>query len=79
MVFFGKSLLQSCSCVFHQNIFTEARMHQKSAAVKSVAHFTLGEIKTSQIQKVNHAVLNSFLLISALQKITFLHSLPKQL
>jgi len=38
MVFFEKKLLQSC--IFHQNIFTEARIHQKSAAGKSTAHFT---------------------------------------
>jgi len=35
MVFFGKGLLQSC--IFHQNIFTEARIHQKSAAGKSIS------------------------------------------
>jgi len=39
MVFFGKILVQSC--IFQQNIFTEARIHQKSAAGKSAAHFTL--------------------------------------
>jgi len=35
MVFIGKSLLQSC--IFHKNVFTEAYIHQKSAA-----HFTSG-------------------------------------
>jgi len=34
MSFVGKRLLQSC--IFHQNIFTEARIHQESAA-----HFIL--------------------------------------
>jgi len=40
MIFFGEMLLQSC--IFqNQNIFTEARIHQKNAAGKSAAHFTL--------------------------------------
>jgi len=39
MVFFGKMLLQSC--ILHQKISTEARIHQKSAVGESADSFTL--------------------------------------
>ena len=37
MAFFEKILLQSC--ILHKNIFTEAHIHQQSAAGKSAARF----------------------------------------